>query len=253
MTRVIAIVNQKGGVGKTTTVVNLGAGAARKGKRVLLVDLDHQGALTSHLGVDPDSLERTIYDALKGEVTAEELILRYEEAGLDFIGANMELSGAEMELVSAIGRERLLKDTLEPLLGRYDLVLLDCSPSLGLLTVNALTAANEVLIPVHTEYLALRGMGKLLETLELVRRRINPDLKTTGILSCMYDGRRNLDRDVIAEIRNTCGGDMLQTVIRRNVAIAEAPIKGVDIFKYEPASTGAEDYGKLVEEVIGHG
>ena len=245
--RVIAVTNQKGGVGKTTTVVNLGAGLNNLGRKVLIVDMDPQGNATTHLGFNPDEMEVSIYDVLKGTATVNDAKVEVRP-GLDLIPSNIELSGAEIDLVNAIGRERLLKDALSRV-RRYDYVLIDCLPSLGLLTINALVACKEVFIALQPEFFALKGVRKLLDTVTLVKTRMNRRLDITGVIICLYDKRRNLSKEVSEQIREFFGDKVFKTVIHNNVALAEAPINGNDIFFYQPKSRGTVDYKSLTKEV----
>jgi chromosome partitioning protein len=245
----IAIVCQKGGTGKTTTAVNVGAGLAATGKRVLLVDLDPQSCASASLGIGGE-LEHNACHWLKGEVSAKDVTKN--TAGLDLIPGGLELSGVDLELSRTPGREILLKERLAECRG-YDFALIDCPPSLGLLTVNALVAADVVYIPVETTALALRGLGKLTETIDIVKRRLNTKLVIGGVLATRYDGRKNLSKDVTQQIKKHFGGKMFATVIRENVALAEAPSYGQDIFRFKPRSHGAEDYKQLCREILRKG
>jgi len=250
--RVIAVFNHKGGVGKTTTVANLGAGLARRGKRVLLVDVDPQACLTVHFGIDPETAEKTIYDVLCRDLPFGEAVRELEGETLLGVPSHLDLAGAELELATTMGRERLLRDALERYLAaqqRIDYVLFDCPPSLGLLTVNALAAADEVFVPLQTEFLALRGVGKLVDVVTLVRRRLNPTVKITGILPTLSRTGTLLAREVQEEIARHFGSKVFKTRIRSNVKLAEAPSHGKSIFAYAPGSAGAEDYAALAGEV----
>ncbi len=249
--RVISLVNQKGGVGKTTTTKNLGAGLVREGKRVLLIDLDPQANLTYSLGIRPENDEsmRTMYEVLKGTAQLKDIILPHAN-GLKLAPAHINLSASELELTSQAGRELILKEALRPVLHDYDYILIDCAPSLGILTLNALVASREVLIPLQTEFLAMQGMSKLLETLSLVKQRLNHDIEVTGIIGTMYDGRKNLSGEIVASVRTHFGDKLFKTLIRSNVSLAEAPSYGQDIFTYKADSIGAEDYKALAKEVI---
>lgn len=246
--RIIALANQKGGVAKTTSTINIGAGLEQLGKKVLLVDLDPQAHLTYSLGLEAHSIGKTVYELLKGDCTLEEGIQK--RGGLKVIPANLNLSGAEIELSGMAGREFLLREALQGLLD-LDFVLIDCPPSLGLLTLNGLTAANEVFIPLQTEFLALQGMSKLLQTVEVIQKRLNRDLKITGILATRYDSRRKLNKEVVGKIREYFGKEKLfATIIRENVSLAEAPSFGKSIFEYKPDSNGASDYLDLCKEIL---
>ena len=244
---VIAVINQKGGVGKTTSVVNLGAGLALLGKRVLVVDLDPQAHLTYSLGVQAHELDRTIYHLMKGEASLEDVLV--ELGGLHLVPSSLDLSGAEMEFAVEAGREFLLRETLGSSAG-YDFVLLDCPPSLGLLSLNALTSADEVFIALQTEFLALQGLSKLLETVEKVKQRLNRQLEITGIIATRYDGRKVLNQEVAEKIREHFGEKVFATFIRDNISLAEAPSFGRSIFQYRPGSRGAEDYMSLCKEML---
>ncbi len=250
--RVIAVFNHKGGVGKTTTVANLGAALARKGRTVLLVDVDPQACLTVHFGIDPGSGGATLYEVLAKEVPLEAAARESGEERVRLVPSHLDMAGAELELATTMGRERLLKDALDRYLRTHaatDYVLLDCPPSLGLLTVNALTASEEVFVPLQTEYLALRGVGKLVDVVQKVRKRLNPNLRITGILPTLSRTGTLLAREVQEEIGRHFGPKVFQTRIRNNVRLAEAPSHGKSIFAYAPASAGAEDYLALAEEV----
>lgn len=249
MTRIIAFVNQKGGVAKTTSAVNIGAGLAIKDKRVLLIDLDPQGNLTASLGINVIDLDHTIYEVLKGDCTISQATVSVNHS-YHVVPSDIRLSGAEIELGGQAGREMILKEALAPVVGRYDYILIDCPPSLSLLTLNALTAAKEMFIPLQTEYLALHGMAQLIKTTEIVKSRLNPELEITGIIGTLYDRRKSLNRDVIKKIKAYFPDKLFKTHIRNNVAIAEAQGFGIDIFQYKPKSNGASDYESLVNEVI---
>lgn len=251
--KVIAIANQKGGVGKSTTAINLGAYLALEGKRVLLIDLDPQSNATSGLGVNPGMDGKQIYDVLVNEERLEEVIVHTSTSGLDLAPSSLRLAGAEVELVSLLSRESRLKNSLEPVRGDYDLVLIDCPPSLGLLTVNALAAADEVLIPIQCEYYALEGLVLLLRTIEKIKVYLNPDLRIGGILLTMHDNRTNISRQVVEEVRRQYPEETFRTVIPRSVRLAEAPSYGKPIYQYDPSSKGALAYHELAKEVIGNG
>ena len=250
MARIYALANQKGGVGKTTTAVNLGAYLALRRKRTLIVDVDPQANATSSFGFDKQTVSPSIYHALVQEVPLVQTLLLTQHLHLDLIPSSPTLAGAEVELVSMLGREYRLKEMLAPLLDRYDYVLIDCPPSLGLLTVNALTAAHGVLIPVQCEYLPLEGLGLLLRTIELVKQRLNPDLSVTGMVMTMYDTRTNIAHQVIDEVRAYFPEQLFETVIPRNVRLSEAPSYGQTILQYAPTSAGAEAYDALADELL---
>ena len=253
MVRVTACTNQKGGVGKTTTVVNLAAYLALSGTRTLVVDLDPQGNATSGLGIDRRSLARSVYDALIDRVPLAELIVKTAVPNLELLPSAPALSGAEVELVDVPARERRLSASLGELNGRYDRVLIDCPPSLGLLTVNALTAADGVLIPIQTEYYALEGLSQLVNTIRLVRESLNPRLEMEGVVLTMYDGRTNLSAQVAAEVRRHMNGIVYDSVVPRTVRLSEAPSHGLPIALYDPTSRGALAYGNLAIEVAARG
>jgi len=251
--RVTACTNQKGGVGKTTTVVNLAAYLALSGTSTLVIDLDPQGNATSGLGVDRRVLDRSVYDALINRVPIGDLVVGTPVDGLDLVPSAAALSGAEVELVGVSARERRLAASLAGLNDRYDRVLIDCPPSLGLLTVNALTAADGVLIPIQTEYYALEGLSQLVNTIRLVREGLNPRLEIDGVLLTMYDARTHLSAQVAAELRRHMNGTVYDTVVPRSVRLAEAPSHGLPIALYDPASRGARAYGQLAAEVTARG
>ena len=221
--RSIALTNQKGGVGKTTSAANLGACLAALGKRVLLIDADPQANLSVHFGIDIFTEEKSLYNLMIGEARADEVIRRTPVKQLDMIPSNINLAGAEIELVGVVGRETILKEALQSVVNSYDYVMIDCPPSLGLLTLNAMTSVKEVFIPLQTEFFALQGMSKLMETVGLVRRRLNPELQVTGIIACMYDGRTRLAQEVKANILEFFPDKLFKTNIRKNVKLAEAP------------------------------
>ncbi len=247
---IIAIANQKGGVGKTTTAVNVAARLIDAGMRVLLIDLDPQANATYHLGLTlpDDSHAMTVYNVLKTPRLLKEAIMSHD--GLDVLPASIDLSGAEIELASEAGREHILKRALKPVKDDYNYILIDCPPSLGLLTLNALTAADRVWITVQTEALPLHGLAKLLQTIEIVQDRLNPDLQIAGVLCTRFNAQRNLDSAVVEKVEAKFKGKVFNTRIRQNVSLAEAPSHGKTIFEYAPSSTGAEDYQDLVKEII---
>jgi chromosome partitioning protein len=251
MSRVIAIANQKGGVGKTTTAINLGASLAVAEKRTLVVDIDPQGNATSGLGVEQRESLSTVYDVLVGDRGASDAVMpEVHFPFLDLIPSTRDLVGAEIELVGVAHRERILREALEPLRDRYDYILVDCPPSLGLLTLNTLTAADSVLIPIQCEFYALEGLSQLLNTIRLVQRGLNPPLDIEGVLLTMYDRRLNLSRQVAAEAREYFGNKVYRTAIPRNVRLAEAPSFGQPIVLYDVISQGAQAYLALAKEVL---
>ena len=246
---VIAMCNQKGGVGKTTTTINLGAALAEYGRSVLLVDFDPQGALGAGLGVHPHNLERTVYDAMFGDLSTRDVIRPTGIAGMDLLPSNIDLSGAELLLVNEVGREQALARALRPVVGEYDVILIDCQPSLGLLTVNALTAAQRVIIPLECEFFALRGVALLRETIGKVRERINPDLAILGILPTMFD-RTVHAREVLGRVVDAFGDDVFHTVITRTVKFPETSVAGRPITQYAPDSVAAKAHRELAREVL---
>lgn len=250
MGEVIACANQKGGVGKTTTVVSVAAYLALDGRHVLLVDLDPQGNATSGLGIDRAGLEASVYDVLLSGSPIDEVVLPTDVEGLAVLPSDRSLAGAEVELVPNAGRERRLKRVLEQANGEYDFVLLDCPPSLGLLTVNGLTAADSVLIPLQCEYYALEGLGQLMATIELIREHLNPQLSMKGVVLTMHDGRTSLSADVTAEVRNHLGAQVFDTIVPRSVRLAEAPSYGQPIAQYSPSSRGALAYQAIAAELL---
>lgn len=251
MTKIYAVVNQKGGVGKTTSVINIAAYLGSMGQRVLVVDMDSQANATSGLGVNKYELAHSSYELLLQEGTVNEIILPLASLKLDLLPASPELAGAEIELVNVIGREYRLKNGLEGVNGRYDYILIDCPPSLGLLTINALTAARDgVIIPVQCEYLALEGLTQLSQTIELVQKYLNPNLTIRGLLMTMYDGRTNLSRQVVEEVRSHFPNRVFRTIIPRNIRLSEAPSYGQPINIYAPNSPGAIAYKVLTTELV---
>lgn len=250
LAKIIAIANQKGGVAKTTTVINLSACLALEGKRVLLVDIDPQGNATSGVGVDRDKLDISVYDLLLGEIQPEQAVIPLEFKNLDLIPAIINLAGAEIELVGIKSRESLLRNALQRLREQYDYIFIDCPPSLGLLTINALTAADSVLIPIQCEYYALEGVGQLLQTVKLVQRHLNPNLELAGVLLTMFDARTNLAIQVVDEVKDYFGNKVFRTIIPRNVRLSEAPSHGQPAIIYAPRSRGAQAYQDLAQEVM---
>jgi chromosome partitioning protein len=250
--RILSLANQKGGVGKTTTTINLGAAMAELGKHVLLVDFDPQGALSVGLGINPMSLDLTVYNLLlEREVDPHSALIKTEVPGLEILPSNIDLSAAEVVLVSEVAREQALKRALARVRNGYDYILIDCPPSLGLLTVNALTASDGVVIPLECEYFALRGMALLMDTVEKVRDRLNPDLRLDGIIPTMFDSRTLHGREVLARVKEAFGPYLYKTIIRRTIRFAEAPVAGESILTYAGASSGASDYRALAKEVLG--
>lgn len=252
-TKIIAIINQKGGVGKSTTALNLAAALGEMKKQVLLVDLDPQGNATSGLGVEKGKIERCIYDVLLDDAPIEEIIIPDVFEGLDLAPATINLAGAEVELVSEMARENRLKDAVGSLRGKYDYIFVDCPPSLGLLTVNALVAADKLLIPIQCEFYALEGVTKLLDSMKRVKSRLNPTLDIYGVLLTMYDGRTTLARQVASEVRSYFGRLVFETMIPRTVKLSEAPSYGLPITQYDPSGKGAQSYIELAKEVVARG
>ena len=250
MAKIISVANQKGGVGKTTTAVNLSAALAVLEKKVLLVDCDPQANATSGLGVNPDELENSVYECLLGQVDAEDVIYETDTPNLDLLPTRIDLVGAEVELVSEKGRELFLQHVLEPLRSQYDYIIIDCSPSLGLITLNALTASDSVIIPIQSEYFALEGLGKLLNTVRIVQTRLNPKLAIEGLLITMYDNRLRLARQVVEDVRSHFGSLVFDTIIFRNTKLAEAPSYGKSIIMHDAASTGSVNYLNLAQEIL---
>ncbi len=249
MSRIIAVSNQKGGVGKTTTSVNLSAAVAAQGKNVLLIDIDPQGNASSGLGLSGKD-RVSVYEVLLGEAGAGEAILPTEFGPLSLMPSSISLAGAEIELVGMPARETLLREALAPIRDRYDYIFIDCPPSLSLLTLNAMTAADSVLIPIQCEYYALEGVGQLMNTLQLVRKRLNPGLEIEGVVLTMLDGRTNLGLQVVQEVKKYFKGRVYGAIIPRNVRLSEAPSHGLPINVYDPRSAGAEAYRRLAEEFI---
>jgi chromosome partitioning protein len=247
MAEVLAFANQKGGVAKTTSTVNLGVALTELGKRVLAVDMDPQGNLTMSQGIDPENLEKSMYDVLVHRLPIEEVIVASE---IDVAASTIDLAGAEMALSSQIGRERALEKALKPVLSRYDFVLIDTPPSLGLLTINALAASDGVIVPVQCEYLSLRGLLQLERTLEMIRENINPRVRIRGILPTLFDSRTLHGREAVEVLKENFGPLVFGTVVRKTIKFAEAPVQGSSILKYDPRGKGAEAYRSLAREVL---
>lgn len=245
--KTIAFTNQKGGVGKTTSTINVGAGLCREGKKVLLVDLDPQANLTYSLRVGSKKLDTSIYDVMKGGADPRDTIISHN--GFDILPSSIDLSGAEMEFANEPARENILKNKLKPFYDEYDYILIDCPPNLGLLTLNAFTAVKEIFIVLQSEYLALHGLSKLMDVIKVVKERLNPDIEITGIICTLFDGRKNLNKEVVDHIKDYFGEKVFDTVIRDNVALAEAPSHHKTIFEYDPNSHGAKDYQALAAEI----
>ena len=250
MGRIIAVANQKGGVGKTTTSINLAACLAEKGKKVLAVDMDPQGNLTSGLGVDKDSVEKSIYELIIGEVDIKEVINKEVLENLDIIPTSIDLSAAEIELIGVDDKENILRNAIDQVKDQYDFVIIDCPPSLSMLTINAMTTADSVIVPIQCEYYALEGLSQLIHTVELVKDRLNSKLEIEGVVFTMYDARTNLSLQVVENVKDNLQQNIYKTIIPRNIRLAEAPSYGLPINKYDPKSTGAESYMRLADEVI---
>ena len=250
MGKIIAIANQKGGVGKTTTAVNLSACLGKAGKKTLIVDIDPQGNTTSGLGIDPKSLEFSVYDCLINEIPLKDIILKTEFENLWIVPSNINLAGAELELVMKEKREFLLKKALYEIKDFYDFILIDCPPSLGLITLNSFTATDSILIPIQCEYYALEGLSQLTNTIKMIKKSLNTSLSIEGVLLTMFDARTNLSIQVVDEVKKFFGGKVFKTVIPRNVRLSEAPSFGQPVIEYDKHSRGAECYTELAEEVI---
>ena len=249
--RTVAVCNQKGGVGKTTTTINLGAALAEQGRRVLLVDFDPQGALSVGLGIQPHDIDNTVYNLLmERDVTAHDVLYKTGVNGMDLLPSNIDLSGAEVQLVHEVGREYVLGGVLQPSMAEYDVIMIDCQPSLGLLTINALACANSVLIPLECEYFAMRGVALLMETIDKVSRRLNTKLTIDGLLATMYDSRTLHTREVLASMVNGFGDKVFHTVINRTVRFPDATVAGEPITSFDSGSMGANSYRELAKEVL---
>lgn len=250
MARIITIFNQKGGVGKTTTVINLASALGKLNKKTLIVDVDPQGNATSGLGIDKNSLELSVYDALINHTDLNQIVRKTSAENVDIIPSNVDLAGAEIELISMENRELSLKKSLISIKEKYDFILIDCPPSLGLLSINGLSASHSVLVPIQCEYYALEGVSQLVDTIMLVKRSLNPDLEIEGVVLSMFDGRTNLSIQVVDEVKKNFKGKVYTSIIPRNVRLAEAPSYGLSAIDYDSRSKGAEAYMELAEEFL---
>lgn len=253
MGRIIAIANQKGGVGKTTTAINLSACLAEAEQKVLLVDFDPQGNATSGVGLEKGYIDKTVYELMIGECEIEDCLVKEVQSNLDVLPSDVDLAGAEIELLDFDGKEALLKKHLEKIKANYDYIVIDCPPALSLLTINALTAAHTVVVPIQCEYYALEGLNQVLKTVSLVKKKLNPNLETEGVVFTMYDARTNLSLEVVESVKNNLNKNIYKTIIPRNVRLAEAPSHGMPINLYDSRSTGAESYRLLAAEVMSKG
>lgn len=253
MKRIIAVANQKGGVGKTTTSINLSSCLAALGKKVLAVDMDPQGNMTSGLGIDKNDVEYTVYDLILGEADIETVICENVLENLDVLPTNVDLSAAEIELIGVEDKEFIIKNAVDKVKDKYDYIIIDCPPSLNMLTINAMTTANSVLVPIQCEYYALEGLSQLIHTIDLVKNRLNPELEIEGVVFTMYDARTNLSLQVVENVKDNLQQTIYKTIIPRNIRLAEAPSHGLPINLYDPKSTGAESYMLLAKEVISKG
>ena len=253
MGRIIAIANQKGGVGKTTTAINLSSSLASMDKKVLSLDMDPQGNMTRGLGVDKDGVEKTVYDLIIGNAGVEECIYENALENIDVLPSNIDLSAAEIELIGVDNKEYILKNEIDKVKDNYDFIIIDCPPALSMLTINAMTTADSVIVPIQCEYYALEGLSQLIHTIELVKERLNPNLEIEGVVFTMYDARTNLSLQVVENVKDNLNQNIYKTIIPRNIRLAEAPSYGMPINLYDPRSTGAESYMLLAEEVINKG
>ena len=250
MGRVIAVANQKGGVGKTTTAINLSACLAEKGQKVLAIDMDPQGNMTSGLGIDKDEVEKNIYDLMIGQAGVDEVLQKEAIENLDVIPTSIDLSAAEIELIGVDDKEFIIRNAVQPIKDDYDYIIIDCPPSLSMLTINAMTTADTVLVPIQCEYYALEGLSQLIHTINLVQERLNPNLQIEGIVFTMYDVRTNLSNQVVENVKENLDAKIYETMIPRNIRLAEAPSYGLPINMYDSKSAGAESYRKLAKEII---
>lgn len=253
MGRIIAVANQKGGVGKTTTAINLSSCLASLGKKVLAIDMDPQGNMTSGLGIDKNEVEYTVYELILGQVGIEKVICKDALENLDVLPTNINLSAAEIELIGVEEKEFIIRKEVDKVKKKYDFIVIDCPPSLSMLTINAMTTADSVLVPIQCEYYALEGLSQLIHTIDLVKERLNPELKIEGVVFTMYDARTNLSLQVVENVKDNLQQTIYKTIIPRNIRLAEAPSHGLPINLYDPKSSGAESYMLLAEEVINKG
>ena len=253
MGRIIAVANQKGGVGKTTTAINLSSCLASLGKKVLAIDMDPQGNMTSGLGIDKNEVKYTVYDLILGQVDIKKVICKNALENLDILPTNIDLSAAEIELIGVEEKEFIIRKEVDKIRENYDFIIIDCPPSLSMLTINAMTTADSVLVPIQCEYYALEGLSQLIHTIDLVKERLNPELKIEGVVFTMYDARTNLSLQVVENVKDNLQQTIYKTIIPRNIRLAEAPSHGLPINLYDPKSSGAESYMLLAEEVINKG